>query len=108
MLKSGDFEEFPIETRKFEFFKNENKKYQHFPPVFSITDNFNFILPMLSTTGLLSINLGKSLMKSPLYQALYLSVKIPRQFRKSSKFKIFTKAIYEEKVFHKINERYLH
>ena len=40
-------------------------------------------------------------MKSPLYQALYLSVKIPRQFRKSSKFKSFTKAIYEEKVFHK-------
>ena len=50
MLKSDDFEEFPIETRKFEFFKNENKKDQHFPPVFSITCNFNFILPMLSTT----------------------------------------------------------
>ena len=31
MLKSGDFEEFPIETRKFEFFKNENKKGSTFP-----------------------------------------------------------------------------
>ena len=31
MLKSDDFEEFPIETRKFEFFKNENKKGSTFP-----------------------------------------------------------------------------
>ena len=31
MLKSGDFEEFPIETRKFEFFKNKNKKRPTFP-----------------------------------------------------------------------------
>ena len=31
MLKSDDFEEFPIETRKFGFFKNENKKIPTFP-----------------------------------------------------------------------------
>ena len=34
MLKSDDFEEFPIETRKFEFFKNENKKINISHPCF--------------------------------------------------------------------------
>ena len=51
MAKSDDFEEFPIEIRKFELFQNGNKKLKRFPPVFCITSKLYFILPTLSTTS---------------------------------------------------------